>query len=360
MTDPAFTANVSWYDGKSALRHVGTTSLTRDGLLALQKPGAEAEVVDPDDLTFVEARKGETIYTRASNSDFRLTVAEPVPPIIASKLPGKATYGGWIDRFGLVKASIAFALVSVVAVAGVVTAPDWLGPRVPPSWERQLGNAMVGDLGNRLCSTPESDAALAKMLDAVDPSQEKVRAGIANMAMVNAVALPGEQVLLMDGLLQQAESQEEVLGVLAHEVGHVRERHVMTAVLRQFGLSILLSGADSGVLSNAAGIASLGYTRDAEREADDYARERLNDAQVSPLGAAAFFERMREKSGGSGEDNELVGWLASHPSSGERAKAFRDAHRDGRNYRDVLSDEEFTALKQACENDPDVEEFGFF
>ena len=360
MTDPAFTANVSWYDGKSALRHVGTVSLTGDGALALAKPGAQPDLLEPGDLTFVEARKDETIYGRKGNPDFRLTIADPVPPIIAAKLPAKAQYGGWIDRFGLVKASIAFALVSVAVTAGVVTAPEWLGPQIPPSWERQLGNAMVGDLGNRICSTPESDAALAKMLDAVDPAEEKLRAGIANMDMVNAVALPGEQVLLFDGLLQDAESQEEVIGILAHEVGHVRERHVMTAVLRQFGLSILLSGADSGVINNAAGIAALGYSREAEREADAYARARLDEAQVSPLGAAGFFERMLEQFGDDSEENALVGWIASHPASSERAEAFEDAYREGRNYRDVLTEAEFESLKQACAKDPDVEEFDFF
>ncbi|HBR85348.1 MAG TPA: peptidase, partial [Erythrobacter sp.] len=77
--------------------------------------------------------------------------------------------------------------------------------------------------------------------------------------------LPGGQVLLFDGLVQQAESPEELAGVLGHEVGHVRERHVMTALLRQFGMSILLAGADSGVTNGVFGLAAMGYSRDAER-----------------------------------------------------------------------------------------------
>ena len=358
--DPAFIAQVKWYDGQSALRHTGTAQLTRDGAIALETAEGRRDVVEAGDIVFVESRGDETIYSVRDNADFRLIFTDPVPPIIAAKLPEKRQYGGWVDKLGLAKASAIFAAVSVVIAAGVLTAPEWLGPRIPPSWERQFGDAMIGDLGNRICSTPESDAALAKMLAAVDPAEQKVRAGIANMDMVNAVALPGGQVLLFDGLLQDAETPEEVAGVLAHEVGHVRERHVMTAVLRQFGLSILLSGADSGLLNNAAGIAAMGYSRDAEREADAYARARLDEAQVSPLGSAAFFERMEERYGGDEDRPALIGWAASHPASGERADAFRDAHREGRNYRDVLSAEEFTALKEACSNDPDVEEFDLF
>jgi predicted Zn-dependent protease len=253
-----------------------------------------------------------------------------------------------------------------------MTAPDWLGPRVPESWERQLGNAMVGDLGNRVCSTPAGDAALQKLLDSVDPAETQVRAGVANIDMVNAVALPGGQVLLFDGLIQQAETPAELAGVLGHEVGHVRERHVMTAILRQFGMSILLSGANTGLTDTIFGVASMSYSRDAEREADEFARERMAESDVSPLGAAAFFERMADEydpiekdadgnpvESSDDSENALTGWIASHPEPRERAKAFRDAAREA-GYPSVLTDEEFAAMKSMCADDPDVEEFEFF
>ena len=219
---------------------------------------------------------------------------------------------------------------------------------------------MVGDFGGRICHTPEGDAALAKLLGKVDPAREKVRAGIANMDMVNAIALPGGQVLLFDGLVQQAESPEELAGVLAHEVGHVRERHVMTALLRQFGLSVLLAGADSGLTNGAVGLASMGYSRDAEREADDYARARMAQSDISPLGAASFFERMAKEHGGEDNSPALLGWIASHPSSNERAKAYRDAAAGRTAYPPAITDDEFEALKTMCADDPDVEEFEFF
>ncbi len=184
-----------------------------------------------------------------------------------------------------------------------------------------------------------------------------MRAGIANIDMVNAVALPGGQVLLFDGLVQDAETPEELAGVLGHEVGHVRERHVMTALLRQFGLSILLSGANSGVGETAFGLAAMGYSRDAEREADQYARDRMAESQVSPLGAARFFERIGGEE--EGEQNAVIGWVSSHPDPVERAKAYREAAKGG-TFRPVLTDTEFQALKSACKSDPDVEEFDIF
>ena len=357
--DDAFEVPAEWYDGTNALRHSGVLRWDGRGGLSLQASSSRVDL-NAADLRFGDTRTDRTIYRRESVPDFRLVLPNDLPPGLASQLPEKSEYGAWVDKLGLGKAAAIFTVVSVAAVALFMTAPDWLGPRIPASWERNIGEAMVGDFGGRICHTPEGDAALAKLLGKVDPAKEKVRAGIANMDMVNAIALPGGQVLLFDGLVQQAESPEELAGVLAHEVGHVRERHVMTALLRQFGLSVLLAGADSGLTNGAVGLASMGYSRDAEREADDYARARMAQSDISPLGAASFFERMAKEHGGEDNSPALLGWIASHPSSNVRAKAYRDAAAGRTAYPPAITDDEFEALKTMCADDPDVEEFEFF
>lgn len=376
MTDCAFTAPAVWYDGVTALRHEGEARWVPPGTLVLTKNGAAVEEIPFADLEFAEALPDRQVFTRASLPDFRLRLPHDLPPGLARHLPAKVTYGRWIDRFGLGRAAIAFGAVSAIAVALFMTAPQWLGPMIPLSWERRIGEAMIGDFGNRLCATPESKAALAKLVAAVAPEGSQLRVGIANVDMVNAVALPGGQVLLFDGIVQQAKSPEELAGVLTHEIGHVRERHVMTAMMRQFGLSILLSGANSGIGNGAFGLASMGYSRQAEREADATGRALLARADISPLGAAGFFERMavadgeavggtaegkdRAESEGESSMDRMTGWLASHPSSRERAAQYRGGARPGHAYRPALSAQEFTALKRACKDDRDVEDFDFF
>ena len=362
----AFEIPATWYDGHSALRHEGMVRWGGQDQLELVSGmagthlGAAPIHIAYDDLDFAEKLPGARIYRLISQPDFRLSLPEKLPAGLERHLPASSEYGAWIDRFGLGKAAIAFGIASIAAVALFMTAPQWLGPMVPESWERQIGSAMIGDFGNRICSTPEGDAALGKLLDAVDPAETQVRAGIANIDMVNAVALPGGQVLLFDGLIQQAETPAELAGVLGHEVGHVRERHVMTALLRQFGLSVLLAGANSGIGDTAFGLASMGYSRDAEREADAFARRQMARSDVSPIGAADFFDRMAEKHGDTEGENSLLGWIASHPSAGERARAYRSSAKEGADYPPVLSQSEFEALKSACADDPDVEAFDFF
>ena len=350
----------SWYDGHSARRHEGMLRWDGSETLALDSEFGEGDTIRFADLKHLDAQRDAVVYARESVPDFRLILSHDLPETLARRLPSQSVYGAWIDRHGLARMTIAFALVSAAAVALFVTAPEWLGPRIPESWERRMGEAMVGDFGGRLCHSEFGDEALAKLVAKVDPVENKVRVGVANTGMVNAVALPGGQVLIFDGLIQEAESAEEVAGVLAHEVGHVRERHVMTALLRQFGLTVLASGFNSSFADGALGIATLGYSREAEREADDYARERMRSADISPLGAAGFFERVAREYGGDAEEGSAVtGWLATHPSSGERAKAYRDSAREI-DYPPVLTEQEFGALKTMCEEDEDVEEFGLF
>lgn len=357
--EDAFRSPARWYDGTNAIRHEGELSWDGSGNFRLVSATSDTSFV-ADDLRFAETRPGTLIYRRESIPEFRLILPDDLPPGLAAQLPAKSEYGAWIDRLGLGRAAAVFAVTSAAAIALFLTAPAWLGPRIPETWEGKIGDAMIGDFGGRLCETPAGTAALDKLLAKVDPGKVKVGAGVANIDMINAVALPGGQVLLFDGLVQQAESPEELAGVLGHEVGHVRERHVMTALLRQFGLSVLLAGADSGVTNSVFGLASMGYSREAEREADEYARSRMAESGISPLGAAGFFERMAKDTGDGEDMPALAGWIASHPSSAERAQAYRAAARKGAPYPPVLTEQEFAALKSMCRDDPDVEEFDFF
>ena len=84
----------------------------------------------------------------------------------------------------------------------------------------------------------------------------------------------------------------------------------------------------------------------------------MAESNVSPLGAAKFFERLGGDSE-EGDTNGITGWIASHPAPGERARAYREAAK-GKTFKPVLTKAEFEAIKSMCKQDPDVEEFDFF
>jgi Zn-dependent protease with chaperone function len=355
---------VSWYDGRSALRHEGLLCWQAGERLVLRHPQAEGIDFGADELTFREERPGERVYSLQGTPGFRLMLSGEAPRAIEALLPAPSRYGGWIDRFGLARAAIGFAAISAALAAIVLTAPTWLGPMIPTSWERRMGEAMIGDFGNRICHTRAGDAALAKLARKLDPGGEPIRVGVANLRVVNAAALPGGQILVFDGLVQNAQSADELAGVLAHEIGHVRERHVMSAMLRQFGISVLAAGVNSGVGQSAFGIAALVYTREAESEADAFARARMERARISPAGTVQFFERLRTDAGGGDHGKrgweEWTTWIQSHPSPDDRAEAFRKAIRKDRRYEPALTAREFAAIRSMCRDDKNVDDFSIF
>ncbi|QNP44235.1 hypothetical protein H9L15_07100 [Sphingomonas daechungensis] len=88
------------------------------------------------------------------------------------------------------------AVVTAVVVGIGYVAPHWVAPYVPMSWERKLGNAMVGDFGSSKCDDPAGQAALEKLAETLEPGAtegpDRVRIVALDFPIFNAVALPGE------------------------------------------------------------------------------------------------------------------------------------------------------------------------
>jgi len=158
--------------------------------------------------------------------------------------------------------------------------------------------------------------------------------------------------------LSQAKSPDEVAGVLAHEIGHVRERHVMQGLLRQMGLAVVLGGFDGSGGSTLNSMLSTTYTRDSEREADERSLQALKRAKISPVGTADFFNRLAAMDGsGDIKDRQartMASYSSSHPLSDERRKLFENAVVKGAAYKPALTPDEWRELKTMCAQDKDV------
>jgi beta-barrel assembly-enhancing protease len=310
------------------------------------------------DLVFNGHQGDAKVYGLKKQDGWRLGLEGHVPEELVPLLPKPEKYGRWIDKIGLGPASISFAILSAVAVAVVIWSPQWLAPVIPDSVDRQLGDALVGDFGGRFCNTPKGKAALSKLTKSLDPNAKELQVEVANIDMVNAVALPGKKVILFNGLLTQASTPDEVAGVLGHEIGHVRERHVMQGLLRQMGLAVVLGGFDGSGGNTINEMLSTTYTRDAEREADDYSIAAMKRAKISPIGAADFFRQLSAMDGSSQIRNRneraLANYSSSHPLSDERRKLFEKAVVKGKAYKPALTYDEWQELKTMCAQDKDV------
>lgn len=343
------------YDGRNANRW--KPRLDGDGSgFRLIGEGWESGPWAWSDLRALDVAGRDAVFGHATEPGWRIGFAEGIiPAAIATLVPKRSRYGGFIDRIGLGKASAVFATIGAAALFAGLKAPGWVAPLVPQSWEDGLGDAIVGDLGGRICRTPEGEAALKALSAKVDPKGHARAIAIADIPMVNAIALPGRRIILFDGLITEAKSPDEVAGVLGHELGHVEHRDTMAALLRQLGLSVLLGGMNGTAGSNINTLLSLSYSREAEHAADLSAIERMKAANISPLPTGGFFERLepfkKKKTGDKADDEgpiEIENWFGSHPSSQSRAELFSKAHIKGRAYAPALAPGQWRALQTMC------------
>lgn len=341
------------YDGRNALKRWPELRLEEGGF-RLMEGAWEGDPVVWADLSFISDRGEARIYGHSHLPGWRLGFEGEIPAEIAAHLPAHSRYGAWIDRVGLTRAALAFAGIAAVAVFIGLKTPGWVAPFVPLSWERKLGDAMVGDFGGRFCRTGPGQDALRKLVARLEGPDDGPAVEVANIGMVNAVALPGGRIIIFQGLIDKAKSADEVAGVLGHEMGHVRHRDTIQALIRQLGLSVVLGGFSGDVGGYVNGALSMSYSRDAEARADKASIEALKRANISPLDTAAFFDRMAKGEKAMGRMADALNYMSSHPLSESRRKAFAKSAIKEHRYGEALSPAEWQALRSMCKNDPKV------
>lgn len=227
------------------------------------------------------------------------------------------------------------AVASTIAVlAGLWVASDVVVRmavnRIPIEWERTLGESARQEMlmGQRIVTEgPVVEAVeeiTRRLTEHMPGSPYRFDVTVVRNDVVNAMALPGGSVIVYTGLLKQAESPEEVAGVLAHEINHVLLRHGVESMVQSVGvmaLVMVLLGNQQGLIGalERLGIqlTTMKFTREKETEADLQGLHLLHQANISPAGMIQFFERLAKSEG------LPVALLSTHPMSAERAARLK-------------------------------------
>lgn len=234
---------------------------------------------------------------------------------------------------------LAAGLLTVVLLLGAAAyfAGEHLARRVPFALEqRWVGERVLGfDALVRETSPAERriEPYLQRLADGLAatmrlPDGMRVRVHYADATVPNAFATLGGHVVVTRGLYERLPSENALAMVLAHEIGHVRARDPIAALGGGASLALLLAvaGGDAGrIAPQAAMLVQRGYSREAERRADEAALEALERFYGHAGGAAGLFRRLaRDTPFGAG----LPSMLATHPSDAERI-ARLDAAAEG-------------------------------
>ena len=360
-----------YFDGLSAQRRQVFVSLDAQNrrLIIHDRSGAEVDIWPLETLRRLrdDAGIGLVLCSGAvdlgearlvlSNARAIAAIKAACPNLSKTTVAGR-TWG--ILALWLGASATALALMIFVIVPALA---GRLAVFIPPEREARIGSAVLRQIERILskeeagvwrCTNPKGQAALEHMVRALQHGQEfpyAIQVGVVDHKMINAFALPGGYIIVMRGLIEMAETPEQLAAVMAHELGHVAQRDPIVHALRAAGtaglLSLVLGDATGGTVLALIGeqLITAKNSRDVEARADDFALAQLAKAGVSPEALAEFFELLLQEI----KDPDFgMGWMSSHPPSAARAAHARDAVQTAQNYNKTVSSEEWQAIQQIC------------
>lgn len=143
--------------------------------------------------------------------------------------------------------------------------------------------------------------------------------------VINAFCVPGGYMYVYTGLIKYLNSEDELAGVMGHEMAHADRRHSTDQMTKQYGIELLLGivlGNNQGTLSTiASNMLLLKYSRDAEREADQYGVTYLCPTNYKADGFANFFDSLASDTQNGGGINDF---FSTHPSPDERVESIKE------------------------------------
>ena len=138
----------------------------------------------------------------------------------------------------------------------------------------------------------------------------------------NAFCTPGGYIYVYTGLIKYLEHEDDLAGVLGHEMAHADQRHGTKSMIEQYGLTTLITmvtgGSASTIQTLAANLLNLKYSRCHEAEADGYSVVYLNGSGYACNGAASFFTKLIA----SGQAGSTPAFLSDHPDPGDRVTSI--------------------------------------
>ncbi len=350
-------------DGKSAQARDATARCGRDGVEILVANSASRHIWPYASLAAAEPIRAHAVDVLLSSSSMPGASLFVPAPEFASDLSRRvprlsARRARWKHARPWVIAGLALCALVASAMAAGWSPLRSLALMLPESWRHRLGEQAISSMveGYEKCTDPDGVAAMVKLTERLaknSGTSTPFNVVVYDWSLMNAFAVPGEQIVVTKGLIDKAQTADEVAGVLAHEMGHGIEMHPETGMIRAIGLAAaveLMLGGSSGALANAGLLlAQLGYTRSAEREADEEGLKLLKQASISPEGLGAFFKRVAAMEGeDEGLDTAIKKFniLRSHPPTEERSKMV--AAQAPYPSTPALTDKEWSSLRGIC------------
>ncbi|MHC8948425.1 M48 family metallopeptidase [Sphingobacterium hungaricum] len=190
------------------------------------------------------------------------------------------------------------------------------------------------------------DSMLHKLCEA-NNLENTIELHVLHSDEVNAFALPGNKMVFYSALITEADNADEVAGVMAHELAHIKQNHVMKSLVQQFGLQFLFSAVSGNAAEAFSSVTQFlstnAFSRDMEKEADLIGLAYLEKAKVNP---AAFVNFMVKLDSIQKEEGlSLYSWLSTHPDGIDRSEYLSEKiNPDKSHYESIISEETWSDM----------------
>jgi len=232
-----------------------------------------------------------------------------------------------LREFVLLLAGVIALVLAVYWSLGLFV--DFAVERISPEREAQLFSAAFFNGADKGEPPSDREAALQAIVDNLAPCIDitfPVKVRVQESEAANAAAFPGGHIMVFSGLLDKVESENGLAFVLAHELGHYKNRDHLRLMGRGVvlvSLTAIVTGANADIARVVAPARDFGqarYSQVRESKADRTALEALNCHYGHIGGATEFFEAMSVRRGGI--DVGALHYFSSHPELEERIEAL--------------------------------------
>lgn len=321
-----------FFDGNSSHEHTATVEMVDSGFSILyhDQHGSQKKLswqfsdiqsVDISWPDFISIKVGAYPYQVIEASDSKFIKVFKATNAHHIRLDQKL-----MDRMG--QKSVWLSLLIVVAM--IAGAYFWLIPAIaeiaathfPITYEKQLGDGMyhnamafekIDTARTQLANNLAKHLTLSKNYD--------IQVTIVSSDLVNAYAVPGGNVVIYSGLLDQLTAPEELVALLGHEVAHIEQRHSLKMLFKDLAnymvISIVLgdlNGISSILLDHANQLNHLSYSRKLEEEADLHGMAVMDQNQISPAGMVMLMHALDANH----QDGIIPEFLSTHPVTTNR------------------------------------------
>ena len=248
--------------------------------------------------------------------------------------------GGWLHAL---ESHYLFVMLAIVVTLVSTTMTfkyglPWLAERsaraLPQSVDRSLGKGTLDILDRSLFSPTTLEPAIqarlsrrfAEMITTLPAGRDYrllFRAG--NRIGANALALPSGTIVMTDELVTASENDDELVAILAHEIGHLEHRHSIRMAMQSSAVALVIAAFSGDVVSSSSLLVALptvlihsSYSQEFESEADDFAWHYLVDNSIPTGSFASILTRI----GADGGDSVVSRYLSSHPGTQARIQRF--------------------------------------